>query len=758
MAALAQPQADGLRLAKNGVAQLPIVLAEDAIPAEKTAALELQKYLHQVTGAEFPVREAAAVKPTAPQILVGAGHRVKNILPGQDWEALGQDGIVIKTVQNKLILAGGRPRGALYAVYQFLEDSVGCHWWTPTESTVPRKSTLELPLQNTVYIPPFDYRENFITAAEVSPVFATTLRENGHAQPQSPEWGGHYSILGWCHTFSQLLPPATYFKEHPEWYSDPLNNFLPCTAASPLPDHTQLCVTNPEVIAEIGKQALKWVEANPEAGYISISENDGKGYCRCPRCTQAAEAEGSQAGPNLMLTNAVATEIGKKYPHFLIETLAYNDTENPPKTVRPASNVIIRLAPINSDFGHPLNSDWNKRTRDNLLQWAKISPRLFIWNYVTNFNAVMLPHPNWSGLAEDLRFFAANKVTGVFAQGDTSTNGVGDFAQLRAWLLGKLMWNPNANQEELTNQFLDGYYGPAAPHLKKYLDVMHRAFLQQNRALSTFNEDFTFFTLQTANQATRHFNEAAQAVEADEVLSARVSRERLSLDAVWIRRYRPLRKIAMRLNQEFEGPADGQVALQEFITAAQGLKIRDFRENGSFAAEIPRLQSMVAPEPPLPDFAFGIPASEIIDVPAENLNLLSASQSLMVDDAAASNGKAATMVGSTREWLIQLRLNQVLEPGEQSQWRVYIMARATAHAGAAMDGTAIHLGLYDPANRALLIEKPVALNVVAGPNYKAIDMGIHTLDGDDYFWVGGEGNADTETIYIDRVILIREKA
>ena len=35
----------------------------------------------------------------------------------------------------------------------------------------------------------------------------------------------------------------------------------------------------------------------------------------------------------------------------------------------------------------------------------------------------------------------------------------GDFAELRAYLVSKLMWNPEANVDSLMQHFLHGYYG-----------------------------------------------------------------------------------------------------------------------------------------------------------------------------------------------------------------------------------------------------------------------------------------------------------
>jgi len=105
-----------LTLAANGQSAYTIALAADAIPAEKTAAQQLQKYLQQVTGATLPIAPESEVQAGAPQILVGAGKRARTLLPLQKWDALGSDGIVIKTAGNKLVIAGGRRTPARFAV------------------------------------------------------------------------------------------------------------------------------------------------------------------------------------------------------------------------------------------------------------------------------------------------------------------------------------------------------------------------------------------------------------------------------------------------------------------------------------------------------------------------------------------------------------------------------------------------------------------------------------------------------------------
>ena len=91
-----------LTLAQNGKSNYVIALAVDATPAEKTAARELSEYLEKISSAKFSVQSETTVTAAAPQILVGAGVRVKSLLLKQDWKTLGSDGIVIKTSGKNL--------------------------------------------------------------------------------------------------------------------------------------------------------------------------------------------------------------------------------------------------------------------------------------------------------------------------------------------------------------------------------------------------------------------------------------------------------------------------------------------------------------------------------------------------------------------------------------------------------------------------------------------------------------------------------
>lgn len=770
-------------LAQNGRTAYVIAVASDAIPAEKTAAAQLQKYLQQVTGATFELKDEAGVPAEAPQILVGAGARVKQLLPNQNWAALKADGIVIKTVGKNLVIAGGRPRGALYAAYQFLEDSAGCRWWTPSESMIPSKKNLTIADQNVVYVPPFQYREQYSTSSQKDSVFATVNRENGHHQTQDTDWGGHYKILGWCHTFEQLVSLEVYFKDHPEWYTDQANGNKPCTpqSAAPFWSGTQLCMSNPEVVEVMTKNALALIATRPDAGYISISQNDNRNFCRCPECKALFEAEGSDAGPTLNFVNRVAARIHEKYPNFLVETLAYNGNETPPKTIRPDENVLIRLAPIWSDYGHPLNSDWNKQARDNLLGWAKIAPKLFVWNYVTNFDNMMATHPNWEGLAKDLRFFAANNVQGVFEQGDAETNGVGDFVQLRNWLLGKLLWNPQLDQDKLTTEFLRGYYGAAAPYLKQHLDLIQKSFLSQNKFLSTYNRDFTFFSLDVANQSIQLFDWAEGAVKNDKVLLQRVQRERLSVKLAILHRYNSLQRAAAKQGKVFLGPKDPIAALTDLHqqALAYGADAGEKNLGADFKNLIPRVTQMLASPVPLPEFAKAFSEDDVIDLQPPTYTLHESEKITKIEeDPLASANIAASAIGDSHDWAIKAPAGRFLDTFKD-KWRIYAIIRmernpAPAEENAARERVpnqdqpepdmAFQLGLYDQTSHNFMTNNRgqtrvgIPVETMTKPGYQKLDMGIYSLDSASvYIYVQPLHNPAVSKIYVDRFILVRQK-
>ena len=187
----------------------------------------------------------------------------------------------------------------------------------------------------------------------------------------------------------------------------------------------QLCLTNPEVLRLAIAQVEEWIAQHPEATIFSVSQNDWEGWCECDRCRRVEQEEGGQhSGPLLRFVNAVAEEIGKRHPGKLIDTLAYWYTENPPKNVRPAPNVRIRLCPIGICVAHSFTScPRSGYFYRNLQAWSKITNQLYIWHYNTNFSHYLMPFPDFDELAADIPVYQKHGVVGLFMQGAYAKGG-----------------------------------------------------------------------------------------------------------------------------------------------------------------------------------------------------------------------------------------------------------------------------------------------------------------------------------------------
>ena len=150
------PAADSeqvLALAQGGATDYVIVTGANPIPAEQTAARELAEYLKKVTGAEFRTVAESATEPK-PAKAIHLGWTAFAAGQGIDCAKLRVEESVIKTVGDNLVIAGGRPRGTLYGVYDFLEKELGVYWLDRDTEVVPKRPTLALAAIDRRAIPP----------------------------------------------------------------------------------------------------------------------------------------------------------------------------------------------------------------------------------------------------------------------------------------------------------------------------------------------------------------------------------------------------------------------------------------------------------------------------------------------------------------------------------------------------------------------------------------------------------------------------
>jgi hypothetical protein len=554
---LATWSASAVTLSENGQAKAVIVIAADAPAPERHAAAELAGFLAQITGAQFPI----AGEPNQANVNVFVGPQAAKVAQKDfSTDGLGDEGIVIRTVPNGLILAGGRPRGTLYAVYTFLEDHLGCRWWSSTESTIPSKATIVLNDIDVRYVPVLEYREPYWFDA-LDGDWAVRNKCNGNGNRIDAERGGKHKYEGFVHTFYPLIPPEKYFADHPEWFSE--------IDGKRTTERAQLCLTNEEMRAELVKNLKERLRNNPAATIASVSQNDWYGNCQCAKCKAVEEEEGSPAGPMLRFVNAVSADTEQEFPNVAISTLAYQYTRKPPKLVKPRPNVIVQLCSIECSFSKPLADERNKPFRDDIIGWSQICNRLYIWDYTTNFRHHIMPHPNLRVLGPNVKFFVDHNVKGIFEQGAYTTNGA-EMAELRAWVLAKLLWDPSRSGDQLVEEFLEGYYGPAAPYMKKYLATVHDAVDQSGDWLGCFEKHTAkYLNFETLTKGRIYLLAAEEQVKDDPVLQFRVQVAQLPVMYTFMMRWTEMREAAKAANAEWPMPESIRSAYDRFLEIAR---------------------------------------------------------------------------------------------------------------------------------------------------------------------------------------------
>ena len=558
LVAFAAPPLDAsVGIARRGRALARVVVAPGATETERFAAGELSLFLHIVTGAEFPIREDAS--PEGANLLVGPGAAR---LSGHDADAPGllPEEIVVRTAGRDLVLAGGSPRATLYAVYTFLEDIVGCRWWTSTASRMPRRPSLSVGSLAIRFKPPFEYREPYWYVA-FDDAWAARNKANGTRAGGDALRGGRQIYEGFVHTFYTLIPPGKYFDAHPEWFSE-IDGRRTTTNA-------QLCLTDEDMRRELVANLRERLRANPEATIASVSQNDCFGNCTCPKCRAVDEEEGGPAGSLLRFVNAVAADLEAEFPQVAFDTLAYQYTRKPPRLVRPRPSVIVRLCSIECSFARPLDDPKNKAFFDDLDGWSKIAGRLYIWDYTTDFSHYVQPHPNYGVLASNMRLFADRNVRGVFEQGAYQSWG-SEMAELRAWVLAKLLWDPRLDGDALREEFLEGYYGPAAGSMDDLLETLETAVASSGDSLGCYSPpDAGFLSLATLLRSQRILDAARKKVRRSAEYGRRVARAALPVDYVVLVRWDALREEARRTGKRWPWPDTRAALLDRFLAAAR---------------------------------------------------------------------------------------------------------------------------------------------------------------------------------------------
>ena len=455
----------------ESISDYTIVISASANKATSYGATILQTRIKQAIGAELSI-VTDATEERELEIILGDTNRQED--EGIDFNALGEESFQVKNVGNDLLIAGN-DRGLLYGVYAYLE-AIGYRFYTTTTERIPYEEEVIVPSKiNLTWKPTFDYRETMYCMTWDAD-WAVSQRINSDFMrgelKTNEKYGGFSGYIGgnsWMvHTLSKLLP-ETNFSSHPEYFAevDGARSWKNGKG-----HYNQPCLTNEGAYQVILSNALAKISSDKKSNILSVSENDGGDYCRCEDCT-ASYAQYGVSGTFYRFINRIATDIKKEYPDIYIDTLSYSMSKEVPANLKLEDNVIVRVCPEMCNFCTDPNiceqlAEQSKRVTD----FSAICDNVYVYFYPINWGNLYAALPNYDEMLYDMKFFAESGVKGVYAEGYSKENP--EFGELKAYLMAKLMQNPNMTKAEYDyhyNDFLEGYYGDAAEYIAKYHEL-----------------------------------------------------------------------------------------------------------------------------------------------------------------------------------------------------------------------------------------------------------------------------------------------
>lgn len=407
----------------------------------------------------------------------------------------GEDGYLMRTVGERLVLTGNSPRATLYAVYHFLETYLGCGWCVPGEDTVPQREVVQVAALDEAVGPPafsmrqiivFPYGDQLLKKNNVPHTdwLAKNRLNWAHPAPNGPyswernrsrevyvpevERRGLYLEVG-GHTFNTWIPADKYAAAHPEYFAVTQNGGRTTDGTHA----SGLCISNADVVQTVADNMRRWLDDNPEVDAVDLWHNDSLTYCQCPECTPPGSAEAGYTRSYVKFCNQVAERVGQRHPKVLINALAYaHTTDCPPDVERLHDQILLGLClfprptqrtmcPIETS-----TQSLDTQLRARLLAWPKVARHFYVYEYYTIGEDLK----RWSMVSmicEDMRYFRTLGIEGI-----SSDQWGPGWYPLNMYAYAKLSWNPELTHDQIIHDFCTKYYGRAAETMEAYWNAL----------------------------------------------------------------------------------------------------------------------------------------------------------------------------------------------------------------------------------------------------------------------------------------------
>ena len=655
--------------------------------------------------------------------------------------ALGPDGFRLVARPPHLLIVGSAERGALYGVYELLERFGGCRWYSSWCSKIPSLDAFAVPDDlDDAQRPAFDLRSPAFYDILMHPAFSARLRVNDRfwRWDLEPRFGGNPYRWGkglGGHTFGTLLRADQYYDAHPEYFSLVKGKRLKGTQG-------QLCLTNPDVAVIVASNLLGRIRRDPGAKFYSVSQNDNLNRCQCTNCLAVEAEEESPSGPVIRFVNAVADIVGEEFPDVLVHTFAYNYSKKPPARTKPRPNVMIQLCTDGAEHALPMRGNTDKGTAAVLGYiegWSRLTDNVFIWDYLTDFRHYTLPWPCFLSLQDNFRLLRGNGIRLYMGQGN-NIGSHGDFAELKAWLLAKWLWNPDLPMEPLLDDFFNGYFGAAAPYARRSFDLAHEkvsATAADGRRLCVLpmygSSGPAVLDADFLSEAAELWRKAEEAVKDDPGALYNVRMASFPVDELRFERaYKSVDFTDAAQRNDAVARETAATLLAKFREAGD-MRISEFQHNGDFTR---RWQDAVRRAP----MTNGAVRAEVEDKAFDTWG----GAARRVDDPGADDGRAIRVVPPCDGWIVRFPMKRAAFKPDM-KYRVRVRLRADIKDDKA-DGNVFRAGI-EPGQGGSLTRTTVKASDLS-EGYAWYEVAVWRPRGGDFLWMGPAGSA---TIYIDKI-------
>ncbi|MBQ9756239.1 MAG: DUF4838 domain-containing protein [Clostridia bacterium] len=479
-------------LIKDGKTDYKILLPEEPVDYEVLAADTINEFVEKSTGAKFPIVYSNEYK-TADQgkfISIGTTSIMRKTGMSVAVDKFGQSGYRIKTIGDDIYISGAHAfvrEGTFYGALDFLKETISWRCYSIDEIKYDVKNDVKFCEYNFVEIPEFDHRAYSVKQLLASETWQRYLRLNIKEETRIPVSG---------HSHFEIIPPTEYYALHEDWFywaGDDNNDGILNSQEG------QLCLSNQEMTKEFIKNVVELFREYPDTNFIHIGQQDIMVSCDCDNCKEYSkyiDENGKEqmlnySGLLCKFTNTVARgvmeEIRKTEPERILyfEMFAYHKSEQPPTIwkgdvqypmcdeVILDDNVYVQFTPMAnySGSGVPFIHEKNKKVYEFLQGWDLCSSHVSTWTYATNWNNYMFNYPDWDFIAQDLKTFSEMGVNRVYHQNQIHRN-MPQMVAMRIFVESELMWNLSLDYDELAKEFIDNYYGEAAPYIWQMYQAM----------------------------------------------------------------------------------------------------------------------------------------------------------------------------------------------------------------------------------------------------------------------------------------------